>query len=81
MTPQQLRHELKAMIAGLLEIDDFPDQAHFMRDLRADSLLIEELVAMVEKKYRVSIPNDQLKQIKCLDDAVLLVGRLRSPRG
>lgn len=70
MTRETLRGEIKAMIADLLEIDDFSDDAHFLRDLRADSMLLQELVVKLEKRYEVSFSNEKLRTMRCLKDVV-----------
>ncbi|WP_437587465.1 acyl carrier protein [Sorangium sp. So ce1000] len=76
MTREALRGELKAIIADLLEIGDFRDDDHFIRDLRADSMLLEELVARVEKHYRVSFPNEKLRGMRTLNDVVRVTSEL-----
>jgi acyl carrier protein len=76
MTLEILRSELKTIIADLLEISDFRDNDHFIRDLRADSMLLEELVVKVEKRYQVKFPNDQLSSMRTLADAVRITAGL-----
>jgi acyl carrier protein len=76
MTREQLRNELKAMIADLLEIDDFDDGAHFIRDLRADSMLLVELVVRFEKRYQVKFPEADLRQMRNLTDVLRVTSRL-----
>jgi acyl carrier protein len=76
MTEKGVRAEVKAMIGDLLEIDDFSDEEHFVRDLRADSMLLEELVVRLEKRYEIQLPNAEMQGVKCLTDAVAVVSRL-----
>ncbi len=71
-----LRRELKSIVTSLLEIEDFADDKQFIRDLRADSMLMVELAVTVEKRYRVKFPDDEMRDVRCLDDAVRVVGRL-----
>jgi acyl carrier protein len=76
LTQEQLRNELKAMIADLLEIKDFDDDAHFIRDLRADSMLLVELVVQVEKRYQVKLPEAELRDVRSLRDMQRVTSKL-----
>lgn len=76
MTRDELRKELKATIADLLEIDDFKDEDHFIRDLRADSMLLVELVVRIEKRYQVKFPNAELREILNLEDVLRVTSKL-----
>lgn len=76
MTREQLRDDLKALIADLLEIGDFDDDAHFIRDLRADSMLLVELVVQVEKRYQLKFPEDELRSVRSLTDMLRVTSRL-----
>ncbi len=76
MTRTQLHDELKATIADLLEIKDFGDDDHFIRDLRADSMLLEELVVVLEKRYQISLPNEELRKMRSLTDVLRVTSTL-----
>jgi acyl carrier protein len=76
LTQERLRNELKAMIADLLEIKTFDDDAHFIRDLRADSMLLVELVVRVEKRYQVKLPEAELRNIRSLTDMLRVTSKL-----
>jgi acyl carrier protein len=76
MTREQLRSELKGTIADLLEIKDFGDDDHFIRDLRADSMLLEELVVRLEKRYQLKFPNEELRNVRSLADVLRVTSRL-----
>jgi len=74
MTFVALHGELKTMLSTFLEIDDFGDDEHFVRDLRADSMLMEAVVANIEKQYGIQLPNQMLRNVRCLNDLLLVVG-------
>ena len=63
-------HELQALAAEILGID--PDRVQldvsFQRDLAADSLDLVELIAAVEDKYDVELPEDELEDMKSVGD-------------
>ena len=76
MTQQSLRGELKEMIAQLLEVDDFSDDDHFVRDMRADSMLLEELIVAIEMRYQCKFPDEEMRNLHCLKDVVRVVARI-----
>jgi acyl carrier protein len=73
---ETLRKELRVLVASLLEIEHFGDQDYFARDLGADSMLLEQLAFDIEDRYHITFPEEQLREILCLDDAVRVVGGL-----
>jgi acyl carrier protein len=76
MDRTQLHDELKAIISDLLEIKNFGDDDHFIRDLRADSMLLEELVVTLEKRYQISFPNEELRKMRSLTDVLRVTATL-----
>jgi acyl carrier protein len=69
--PSQLNFkELQDLSAEILGID--PDQIQmdksFQRDLAADSLDLVELIAAIEDKYDVELPDEELEKMKVIAD-------------
>jgi acyl carrier protein len=69
--PSQLNfRELQELSAEILGID--PDQVQmdksFQRDLAADSLDLVELIAAIEDKYDVELPDEELEKMKVISD-------------
>ena len=62
--------ELQELAAEILGVD--PDQVQmdksFARDLAADSLDLVELIAAVEDKYGVELPESELEKMKVIAD-------------
>ena len=62
--------ELQELAAEILGVD--PEQVQlnvsFARDLAADSLDLVELIAAIEDKYDVEIPEDKLEDMKNVGD-------------
>ncbi|MFI5282255.1 MAG: acyl carrier protein [Candidatus Dormibacterales bacterium] len=62
--------ELQHLAAEILGIE--PDQVQldksFQRDLAADSLDLVELVAAIEDKYDVELPEETLEKMKVIGD-------------
>jgi len=63
-------HDLQEMAAEILGIDaeDVQMDKSFARDLAADSLDLVELIAAVEDKYDVELPEDELEGMKNVGD-------------
>jgi len=64
------RNELRKMIAELIEVDDFSDDEHFVRDLGVDSMMALEIVSRIEKRYGIRISEESLRQIATFNDVV-----------
>jgi acyl carrier protein len=63
-------HDLQAMAAEILGVDpeDVQMEKSFARDLAADSLDLVELIAAVEDKYEVELPEETLERMKNVGD-------------
>lgn len=57
-----LKEKLRAIVAEVSEIDEIPDTTPFA-ELGIDSMMAIEIVAEVERQYKVSIPEDELKSL------------------
>jgi acyl carrier protein len=57
--------EVKALVAEILEkeVTEIPDDASFVTDLGMDSLRALEILAMLEKRYKIRIPSEKLRQM------------------
>ena len=62
--------ELQELAAEILGVE--PEQVQmnvsFQRDLAADSLDLVELIAAVEDKYDVELPDEELEKMKVIAD-------------
>lgn len=63
-----LRSELRAIKPALPEV--LPAQAHYRIELNLDSLDLVELVARIEQRYGVLIPDADLPQFTSLEATV-----------
>jgi acyl carrier protein len=70
MAPQLEFKDLQELASEILGVD--PDQVQmdksFARDLAADSLDLVELIAAVEDKYDVELPEEELEKMKLISD-------------
>ncbi len=67
--------DIRAVVAEILETE--PDQigtdAKFVKDLGMDSMMALELLASIEKKYRIVIPEEALPKFTDLRVTVNIV--------
>jgi len=70
-----IKNEVRSLVAGILETDELkitPD-ARFVEDLGMDSMMALEILAAVEKKYKIRIPEENLAKITDLSQVTQLV--------
>jgi len=70
--PDELKEKLRAIIAEVSEIDEIPDATPF-KELGIDSMMAIEIVAEIERTYKLSVPEDELVRITNLDSVYTLV--------
>jgi acyl carrier protein len=68
----ELREKLRAIVAEVAEIDEVPDDAPF-KDLGIDSMMAIEIVAEIERTYKIKVPENELEQVRDLNSVVSLV--------
>ena len=74
--------ELQDLAGEILGVE--PDQVQldksFQRDLAADSLDLVELIAAVEDKYDVELPEEELEKMKTIGDLWTYLGQKTAER-
>jgi acyl carrier protein len=72
---EQLTKEIRALVAKIIKIpeDKIDGNADLFSDLRVDSLLGVEIIASLDKKYGLDVPEEKLKGIHTLNDIINLV--------
>ena len=64
-------------IAGVAADDVQPDKS-FVDDLDVDSLSMVEIVVAAEEKFGVRIPDDEVKNLKTVGDAVTFIEKAQA---
>ncbi|MBU1112948.1 MAG: acyl carrier protein [Candidatus Omnitrophica bacterium] len=78
MVPDNLEFQLKEIISKVVEMEPekiLPD-ADFMNDLGIDSLKAIEITGAIEKAFRVVVPEEQIRNIRTLNQALALTKQL-----
>jgi acyl carrier protein len=73
-----LEQDVRKLVAEVLETE--PDKidagAKFVEDLGMDSMMALEILAALEKKYRITIPEDTMPKFTTLNATVVIIKNL-----
>lgn len=74
----EVEREIQKIIAEIVEKepDEIDSEAKFVEDLGMDSMMALEILAAIEKKYRIVIPEDNLPKFTNLKQTVILVKQI-----
>lgn len=75
LAKEHIEKDLRAMVAEILEIEGstIDGEAGFVKDLGMDSMMALEILAGIEKKYRIVVPEDSLPKFTTLNATVDIV--------
>ncbi len=70
-----MRKEIKKLISEIAEVpqDQIKDDARFVEDLGIDSMMALEIIASIEKKYKIVIPEEKIPTINSLNAIYSLI--------
>ena len=76
-TTEEIRSDLAEIVNEVAGVDtaDVQLDKSFVEDLDVDSLSMVEVVVAAEEKFGVSIPDEQVKNLKTVGDAVAFIER------
>lgn len=82
MTEVEIRDSIKKVVASVSDINlaDIGDLASFKEDLGLDSLVLLEISVDIGLQFELDIPEEQLMQLRTVQDAVELVQQCLSAR-
>ena len=69
-----LDEEVKKLIADIIEMDpaQIDPNASLVEDLGMDSMMALQILAAIEKKYKIKLPEEELPKITTVNRAVEL---------
>ena len=72
---QNITQEVLEIVSTVLEKGpgEIPLDAHLIQDVGADSMMALEILAAMEKKYKIVIPEDKLKDMTTVNKIIELV--------
>ncbi|HYG95175.1 MAG TPA: acyl carrier protein [Nocardioides sp.] len=80
MSTEEIRAALADIVNEVAGVDaeDVQLDKSFVDDLDVDSLSMVEVVVEAEEKFGVTIPDDEVKNLKTVGDAVAYIERARA---
>lgn len=77
MVERTIDQEVTQLIAEIIEMDpaEINPDAHLVEDLGMDSMMALEILASIEKKFRIKIPEEDLPKITTVNRAIELTKR------
>ena len=74
----KIKDEVKQLVSNIIEVPEekLLEDAKFIEDLGVDSMKAIEIVASIEKKYRVIIPEAEIPKARSLKDTYDLLKEL-----
>ena len=75
---EEVKKAIKAKVSEITEVaeSDLKDEADFTNDLGVDSMMALEIVASIEKMYKVAVPEEDIPQIRSLTNVYEIVKKL-----
>ena len=75
MANVNVEDDVRNLVAEILEVEpvEIDPKAHFVKELGMDSMMALEILASLEKKYRIVIPEEALAKFTDLNKTVEIV--------
>jgi acyl carrier protein len=81
-TRESIRTELRALLAQQAQGGvDITEASHLVADLGLDSLGVMEIVADIEDKFGLNIPDDALREVETVADVAAAIEKRLSADG
>jgi acyl carrier protein len=73
-----VEEDLRQLVAMILEVEPetIDAEANFVKDLGMDSMMALEILASIEKKYKLVIPEETLGKFTSLNQTITIVQEL-----
>ena len=70
-----VENDIRNLVAEVLEVEpsSLDGNASFIKDLGMDSMMALEILAGIEKKYRIAIPEDNLPKFTNLNQTAKII--------
>ncbi|MDQ0272999.1 acyl carrier protein [Cytobacillus purgationiresistens] len=74
---ENLKEELRNIIAEVIEEEDFADNDDFVMNLGVDSMMALEIIAQIEQNYNLTVDEEYITRIRSLNEVYDLVIELK----
>jgi len=80
--PHNIEKDIIAIIADVsgFDVEDITPDKNFFKDLEIDSIKAIEITVAIEKKFKVSVRDEDVPKITTVKEAVALVIKLLSQK-
>lgn len=77
-----MTQEIRSIVSKVIKVpeDRLRDDANIFTEYGVDSLLGVEILAALDKKYNIDVPEDRIRQIKTLNDIVRIAQEYHSKK-
>ena len=77
MSVANLDEDIRSLVAEILEREpsQVDPEARLVEDLGMDSMMALEIVASLEKRYKIRLPEQELQEVKTLNRVIELAKR------
>ena len=74
---QCVEDDIRNLVAGILELEpsQIDGEARLVQDLGMDSMMALEIIASLEKRYKIRLPEQELQEVKTLQRVIELARR------
>lgn len=74
MAQTAIEQEITELVADIVEMDpkSIDPNAHLVEDLGMDSMMALEILAAIERRYKIKIPEEELPSIVSINKAIAL---------
>jgi acyl carrier protein len=75
---ENVEKEVAAIISDVsgFDVDAITPETNIMKDLEVDSIKTIEITVAIEKKFKISVRDEDVPKITSVNDAVMLVKKL-----
>ncbi len=77
--PDKMQEEILDIVSMVVEKEkkQIPLDAHLIQEVGADSMMALEILAALEKKYRIVIPEEKLKEMTTVNRIIAMAKAAR----
>ena len=77
-----MTNEIRSIVSRVIKVpeDRIRPDANIFTEYGVDSLLGVEILAALDKKYNIDVPEDRIRQIKTLNDIVRIAQEFQSKK-
>jgi len=74
--------DIRRLVAEILEVEpeEIDPEAHFVKDLGMDSMMALEILAGIEKMYRIVIPEEMLPKFTSIRETVRIIKEIKNKK-